>query len=230
VLVNTPAIVLKSFPYGETSLITRCFTKEKGKISLIVRGARSKKSSKFSHFQPLSYIDLIYNHKLKNELQTLSKVNFREYWPHILDDLRSITFSMTILDITEKTLSLEDPFPRLFQTLKEVLQAFDQRVKDPNLLFWFYECALLTHLGFQPTLEKVEFPGAIIPDPNSGPNSGTILASLLSGDLNQLPKDEITNQDKNIISEYLWTLLCYHFDGLEKIKSIPTARKILSKV
>jgi DNA repair protein RecO (recombination protein O) len=72
VIINTPAIVLKSFPYGETSLITRCFTKEKGKVSFIVRGARSKKSSKFSHFQPMSYIDIIYNHKPKNELQTIS--------------------------------------------------------------------------------------------------------------------------------------------------------------
>ena len=119
-IIDTPAIVLKSFSYGETSIITRCFTEKKGKISLIVRGARSKKSSKFSHFQPMSYIDIIYNHKLKNELQTLSKVSFREYWSHILDDLRSVTFSMTILDITEKTLSLEDPFPGLFKILKNV--------------------------------------------------------------------------------------------------------------
>ena len=45
-IINTPAIVLKSFPYGDTSLIARCFSKDNGKISLIIKGARSKKSSK----------------------------------------------------------------------------------------------------------------------------------------------------------------------------------------
>ena len=209
-IINTPAIVLKSFPYGETSLITRCFTKEKGKVSFIVRGARSKKSSKFSHFQPMSYIDIIYNHKSKNELQTVSKVNFREFWSKILEDLRSITFSMTILDMTEKALSLEDPFPNLFDTLKDVLRSFNIQKEDPNLLFWFYECALLTNLGFRPTLEKTEVPGLIIPDPNKGPNSGAILASLLSGNISKLPNEIVTPKDRSIISDYLWSLLCYH--------------------
>ena len=227
-IINTPAIVLKSFPYGETSLITRCFTKEKGKVSFIVRGARSKKSSKFSHFQPMSYIDIIYNHKPKNELQTISKVNFREFWSKILEDLRSITFSMTILDMTEKALPLEDPLPNLFDTLKDVLRSFNTKKEDPNLLFWFYECALLTNLGFTPTLDKIEVPGLIVPDPNRGPNSGTVLASLLSGNISKLPNDIVTQEDRSVISDYLWNLLCYHCEGMEKIKSMSTTRKILS--
>jgi DNA repair protein RecO (recombination protein O) len=44
--IQTPAIVLKSFPYSDTSIIARCFTLEKGKISFIIKGARSKKSGK----------------------------------------------------------------------------------------------------------------------------------------------------------------------------------------
>ena len=42
-IINTDAIVLKTFSYGETSLISRCFTKDKGKISFIIKGAKSKK-------------------------------------------------------------------------------------------------------------------------------------------------------------------------------------------
>ena len=85
-IVNTPAIVLKSFSYGESSLIARCFSKNNGKVSLIIKGAKSSKSPKASYFQPLSYIDIIYNYKLNRELQVLSKVNFREYWSKILND------------------------------------------------------------------------------------------------------------------------------------------------
>jgi DNA repair protein RecO (recombination protein O) len=227
--VHTPAIVLKSFPYGETSIISKCFTKEKGKVSFIIRGARNKKASKFSHFQPLSYVDIIYNHKSKNELQTVLKVSFREFWSNIIKDLRSITLAVTILDMTEKALSPDEPLPVLFNNLKDVLRFFNKNNTDPNLLFWFYECALLTNLGFQPNLEKIRLPGLSICNPNEGPNSGSILATLLGGNIFELPKDPVTKKDRNVISDYLWTLLCYHCEGMKKIKSIATAKKILSR-
>ena len=227
-IIHTPVIVLKSFPYGDTSLIARCFSEDKGKISLIVKGARSKKSPKSAQFQPLSYIDVIYYNKSNRDLQVLSKVNFRESWPRILDNLRSITLSMAILELTEKTLSDEDPHPRLFATLVNVFRAFNEKKADPNILFWFYECALLTHLGFQPILDQLEFPGLTLTDPNAGPNSGLILASLLAEDIENLPTDIVTPIDRKIIGDYLWTLLRYHFDGLAKIKSMDVARKILS--
>lgn len=228
-IIHTPAIVLKSFPYGDTSLIARCFTKENGKISLIIKGARSKKSPKSAQFQPLSFIDIIYHNKPNRDLQVLSKVNFRESWPKILDDLKSVTLAMAILEMTEKTLHEDDPHPGLFATLVDVLRAFNKRENDPNLLFWFYECALLTHLGFRPNLDKREFQGLMLVDPNSGPNSGLILASLLAENIDDLPNDTVTPDDRKIISDYLWTLLRYHFENLDKMKSLEVARKLLSE-
>ena len=228
-IIHTPAIVLKSFPYGDTSLISRCFSKEQGKISLIIKGARSKKSNRAAHFQPLSYIDLIYNYKPQRELQILSKVNFIEYWSKILNDLRSLTLSMAIIELTEKTITDEDPHPSLFSILSDVLKAYNNKKSDPNLLFWFYECALLTHLGFKPDLETNKLPGLVLPNLNEGPNSIPILASLLAEDIDHLPTELITKKDRIIISEYLWLLLCYHFDGLQKVKSISVIKKILSE-
>jgi len=109
-----------------------------------------------------------------------------------------------------------------------VLRAFNTGQDDSNLLFWFYECALLSHMGFRPNLDQREFQGITVVDPNSGPNSGLILASLLSEDIEALPREDVTEEDRKIISDYLWTLLRYHFDSLEKMKSMNVARKILS--
>ena len=74
-IINTDAIVLKTFSYGETSLISRCFTKDKGKISFIIKGAKSKKILS-PYFQPLSFINIIYK---ENE-----KENFRLYLKYLL--------------------------------------------------------------------------------------------------------------------------------------------------
>ena len=227
-IVHTSAIVLRSFPYGDTSLIARCFSKDQGKISLIIKGARSKKKPKAAFFEPLSHVDLIYNYKPNRELQIVSKVSFINYWSSILSNLRSITLSMAMLELTEKTLSVEDPHPNLFKMLKDVLSAINEKESDPNLLFWFYECILLSHLGFRPNLEQNDLPGLNLPDLDNGPNSRLILASLLAERLDDLPTDPITKEDRKTISKYLWISLCYHFEGLSKVKSFQVARKILS--
>ena len=229
-IIHTPAIVLRSFSYGDTSLIARCFSKDYGKINLIVKGARSKRSPKSAQFQPLSYVDVIYHNKPNRELQVLSKVNFRESWPRILKDLRSVTLSIAILEITEKILSEDYPHPKLFKTLVNVLRAFNEKKTDPNILFWFYECALLTHLGFSPNLGQFELPGLELPDPSSGPNSGIILEGLLKENIHDLPSELVTPEDRKIISNYLWILMLYHFDGLGKIRSMAVVRQILTDI
>ncbi|SVA44536.1 uncharacterized protein METZ01_LOCUS97390 [marine metagenome] len=227
-IVHTPAIVLKSFPYSDTSIIARCFSKDQGKVSIIVKGARSKSSPKTAHFQPLGYIEMIYNNKPDRGLQVLSKVDFIEFWPRIIEDLKAVTLSMTILEITDKTLSENDPYPGLFNTLVNVLRMYNEQKTNPNLLFWFYECALLSHLGFRPSLDKLEFPGLTLVDLDSGPNSRAILTKLLKENMGDLPSEPIMAKDRKVISDYLWTLLRYHCDGLDKIKSMDVARNILT--
>ena len=134
---------------------------------------------------------------------------------------------MAIIELTDKTLTNEDPNPNLFSSLRDVLKAYNENESDPNLLFWFYECALLTHLGFQPSLQEYNLPGLHLPDPNSGPYSGLILASLFSGDIKNLPSEKITKIDRKIINNYLWLSLCYHFENLHDIKSMKIAKKLL---
>ncbi len=226
-VINTPAIVLKSFSYGETSLIAHCFSKKNGKINIIVKGAKSKTSPKYSYFQPLSYIDIIYHSKPNRELQILSKVNFREYWPNIIADLYRISLAITILEITNKTLSDNDPHPLLFKVLIKVLRLFNNKLSNPKLLFWFYECALLKQLGFQPNLDQHDLPGLVLPDIQNDSSSSIIIATLLSGNIDKLPKEDITSKNSKIISDYLWKLMCYHFENLEKIKSLPVVKKLL---
>ena len=122
--------------------------------------------------------------------------------------------------------------PRLFtnaiKVLKDVLNSINERESDPNLIFWFYECILLSYLGFKPNLDENNLPGINLPDLNEAPNSRLILSSLLSEKIDQLPDDTITKNDRKIISKYLWVLLCYHFEGLQNVKSFQVAKNILS--
>ena len=227
-IVNTPAIVLKSFPYGESSLIARCFSEKNGKVSLIIKGARRIKSSKGSYFQPLNYIDIIYNYKLNRELHVISKVSYKEYWSKILEDLYKVSLAISILELTDKTLSDNDPHPSLFLVLKEVLSAYNNTLIDPKVLFWFYECALLNNLGFQPNLEDPDLPGLTLPEIKNDANCIFILSTLLSGRMSQLKIIKASKETSLLVSNYLWSLLDYHFEGLSTIKSFRVVKQLLS--
>ena len=64
-------------------------------------------------------------------------------------------------------------------------------------------------------------------DPNSGIKSNQILSKLLTEDISNLTIQKIEPKDKKVISDYLWGLMCYHFEGMENIKSMNVTRDIM---
>ena len=54
---KSPAITLTYIKYGESSIVSKIFTKEKGLQTFMVKGVRSKKSKKkISYFEPLKLL------------------------------------------------------------------------------------------------------------------------------------------------------------------------------
>ena len=233
-LVQTPAVVLKSFPFGDTSLIVRCYTREQGKISLMVKGARRKKSPLGAYFQPMNYVELIYYYKATRELQLLSKVSFLDLWSNINDDLKKLSYGFAVVELTDKTNTELDPHFELFDELVWVLKQFNNQNHKLNLIFWYYEIRLLTLLGFKPDFSQREFKGITLPDPNAGPNSTVILNMLNNNNiimnregLASLDNVKITHRDRKAISDYLSTYLLYHFENVSDMKSLKLLREIL---
>jgi DNA repair protein RecO len=228
VIVQTPAIVLKSIPYSDTSLIVRCYTRDQGKISVIVKGARKKNSTLAAYFQPTNHLDIIYYHKETREIQTLSKVTFLDIWSGITEELKRITLAFSLLELTDKTNSNHDPHPELFELLLEVLKKIDAKQDRLNLLFWYFEIKLLSILGFKPNIDQQEFQGMILPDPYSGPNSAKILITLRDGNISDLTSISITTKDRKVVSDYLTDFLRYHFEGVSGLRSLKILKQMLA--
>ena len=227
-IVNTKAVVLKTFSYGDSSLISRCFTKKNGKVSFIIKGAKSKKKSKVVYFQPLSYIDIIYNENKNRDLQIISKVNFSSIWSNITLSLKKITILQSIIEMTDFVMESDDPHPRLFNILINVIDYFENTNVDSNVIFWFYECALLSEMGFAIDINNQDIKELHF-SKEKGESSYQILNNILSGNIENIKNIDYSLKDKNIISEYLFKQLSYHFEGFYKLKSFKVAKKILTK-
>jgi DNA repair protein RecO len=55
-LVSTEGIVLRQFPFSDTSIIVKIFTRDYGLVGFIVKGAKSKKNAKAQLFKPVNLL------------------------------------------------------------------------------------------------------------------------------------------------------------------------------
>ena len=228
-IINTDAIVLKTFSYGETSLISRCFTKNNGKISFIIKGAKSKTNLISPYFQPLSYINIIYKENEKRELQIVSKVSFVQIWTQIPLSLKKVSLAQSILEISDFTLEKNDPYQNLFNILIKTFKIFESRILDENIAFWYYECAILSEMGFMININDDSFEHGSIALKKNDPGYLTI-QKLIQGKLMDINLDKISIKDRKDISKFLYQKLCFYFEGFEKLKSFKVIKDIFYEV
>ena len=233
-IVENPAIVLKRIPYGDTSVIAHCFTRDYGKIGIMVRGAQRKKSPRNPYFQPTSFIDILFYYKPNRDLHTLSKVCFNRNWLRFQDDLKRISYSLATIELVEKTITDNDPHEDLFDELVNTLQFFHDEDSHFNLCFWYFELRLLKLLGFQPHLQEREFPGHVLPDPSAGPNSRHIIELLMNSNISdpsfreELSKQTVTPKDRHVIGNYISSNLEYHFETCRNLRSLKILKQLLA--
>ncbi len=157
-IVRTEAVVLRAFRYGETSLIVTLFTRDKGKISVLARGARGPKSRFGATLQPLSVVQAMYSFKSTRTLQTLRETAYEVRFKHLHDDLNRITAGLRMVELVQALLQEEEPNSRLFHLLVESLQALDGTPGRAELALFYFELRLAGLMGFAPqfTREAVE--------------------------------------------------------------------------
>ena len=232
-IIHSSAIVLRRFSYSDTSIIARCFTKEMGKLSFIIRGAKRKKSPQSAFYEPMSHLDLVFSHNKRRDLHFVTKASFSSTYLNIYKDLKRIAYGMAIVELTEKTIIDEDPNLRLFDELINILKVIDLQQMQLNLIFWYYQLRLLDLQGFKTDLTN-NLPGLDLPDPNKGPNSKNILSTLLSGNIiedgfiKKIEKLNVSLKDRRIISQYINSCLNYHFDGLHDLKSLRVLKALVT--
>ncbi len=227
-ITNSTAIVLKRFPYSETSVIARCFVRDLGKVSFIVHGAHRNKSPMGAYFQPSNCLDLVFYFKENRDLQTISKAAFSHSWKRIITDLKKIAYAMAMIELTDKCLTDHDAHSDLYDALEAALMTVENEDNQLNLAYWFYQYQLLTLLGFKPDFSQAELDFIPLPDPYSGPNSKAIFHAFEQGRNGLNIGLNVTAQDRQVIGNYLSTCLGIHFEGVKQLKSLQILKEMVA--
>ena len=86
-IITSEAVVLRSMKYRETSKIVTFYTKEAGKISGIVKGARQSKNKYGSTLEPMSYVSLVFYQNEKRDLQMVSSCDWVKTFRYLMEDI-----------------------------------------------------------------------------------------------------------------------------------------------
>ena len=153
-LIRTEAIVLRSIDYGETSRIVTLFTRDKGRITVIAKGARRPKSQFGSSLEPMSYIQAVFYYKGSRGIQTLKESAHVEPMHRIQRSLRSIGIGLRVLELVYVLLQKEEESPHIFRLTLSVLRRLNRDDRRLENLLPYFQMRMATLLGFAPALTR----------------------------------------------------------------------------
>jgi DNA repair protein RecO (recombination protein O) len=151
---KTEAIVLHSFKYGESKLIVDMFTRQCGRLSFVVLLPRSGKGRlKKQFFQPLSLLELTFDHRPKVQLQKLGDVQLSFPFVSIPFHQAKLAIGLFLSEFLYHALKGEQQNLPLFDYIRYSIEWLDGRVEQVANFHLVFLLHLSRFLGFFPNLD-----------------------------------------------------------------------------
>jgi DNA repair protein RecO (recombination protein O) len=151
------AIALSYLKQGESSIIAKIFTEEKGLQSFIVKGVRAKKAKKkLGLFQPLQLLNINANLITKNSLQYISEITIAHNQVSDGIDMKKNFISIFVAEVISKVLLETEKDKALFKFIWELKNNLSNFEKiNPNFPLIFL-IGLSEQLGFLPSKNQID--------------------------------------------------------------------------
>jgi DNA repair protein RecO (recombination protein O) len=148
-IITTEAVVLRTMKYRDTSLIATLLTRSSGKISVLAKGARGRKSRLASALLPMNHVTAVYYWKESRELQLLSQCDVVRPLGKLSDALEKMAAGMAAVELADAVSPVEQENVPLFDALTAALGAINDATKHPGNVLYHYEVRLLEAIGFR---------------------------------------------------------------------------------
>lgn len=158
-IIKTKAVVIGKTNYSDSSLVVTLFTEHNGKVSAIVKGARSPKSKLALIIDTLNLIEVIFYRKESRELQIVSSADLISHFPNIKNDLESTKYAFAVLEVLRNLTIENESNERLFKGLVRILEHFENKKELPSVLFARFFMFLISETGYEIILEKCNICG-----------------------------------------------------------------------
>jgi DNA repair protein RecO (recombination protein O) len=151
--VRTPALVLHSFAYGDTSRILRLLTPDFGVRSLLARGALSPKSRFGGVLEPFTEGEAQFNLRENRDLLNLSGFTLIRSRQAIGRDLLAFSGASLAAELVLR-FATDEPQPHLFAAVVTALDRLAAREYDPAAASLSAIWTVISSFGFHPSVDS----------------------------------------------------------------------------
>ena len=235
---TTKAIVLNTIKYGDTSLITTCYTQKSGVKTYMLRGVLKAKKAKIkpAYFQPLMQLNLTANHNNKGNLNSIRDLEVSNFYNAIYTDIKKQTIALFLAEILYHSIREEEQNSNLFQYLESSFLWLDahDNISNFHLLFLLN---LTKYLGFYPETGNIGnsyfdlLEGKFIKHHNYNTVSGDNLVQfkkLLGINFDVIHQVNFNADNRQAVLSILVQYFELHLDGFKKPKSLEILKSVFS--
>jgi DNA repair protein RecO (recombination protein O) len=153
-LRKTEAVVLKTYPYGETSLIVHLISPWRGKLHLLAKGARRSRSKALSGLEPFCLVEVMYFEKEDRELHTVRESTLLQANTPFRENLSSWALANLFFEVVDKVSVSGEQQKSLFDLAGVFLRQVGEwdKVESASYLPFLY--ALLKGQGVAPLIAR----------------------------------------------------------------------------
>lgn len=152
-VVTTPAVLLRSFNYSETSRVLRLYTLDLGLVGVMAKGIRKGGGQGRNGLETFSQGDLTLYVRPTRDLQTFKEFSLRESGRGLGRDVLRFAAASVLAELVLVHAGSE-PSPLVFQRLTTGLSRIEQAERDEVLVVLMNEgWMLVAALGYQPQLD-----------------------------------------------------------------------------
>jgi DNA repair protein RecO (recombination protein O) len=150
---TTTAVVLRSWPYGESDKIVRLLTEDHGKITGIAKGAKRSHKRFANSLEPFSLVNLSFQERSHNSLAFILSAELAFVYRRLASSLEKIALASYLVEITDGLTVEKDESALVFKHLKNGLMIVDGDEIAPLEFLISFELRLLQLAGYQPALD-----------------------------------------------------------------------------
>lgn len=154
-------IVLRSVDTKESDKILTVLTEGMGKIPVVAKGARSRRSKVTAAVQLLAYSELVLSES--HGWQYLTEASTIELFDGVRQDIELLSLASYFAELTEAVSYEEAEAGDILSLLLNALYALGALHRPPELVRAAFEMKLMSLIGFEPLLESCAYCGETDP-------------------------------------------------------------------
>ncbi|OGX29036.1 MAG: DNA repair protein RecO [Omnitrophica WOR_2 bacterium RIFCSPHIGHO2_02_FULL_67_20] len=148
------AIVLRRYPFRETSVTLSCLTDGYGKVKGLVKGLRAQPNRHRSAMEPCTVNRIVFYDTRTSQLHLVSQCELLDPLEGIQRDLDTARLAALCVELVDTVVPLEEPQPATYRLLKQTLERLALGGDEPQALRAYFIVRLLRLAGFQPQLDQ----------------------------------------------------------------------------